>query len=339
MRCGTPDRVPVGSFTLGHLDPESEFGREFIRRTDSITSPGCGFDALGAGTPREHTDEGGGVTVARVRGPKGDLVWRWRRTSITTACIEFPCKTAADIEKVLALPYAPPTPDLSSAAWWAERFGDDILVMPGLPNAVCCVADLFSPEHFCLLWADDPAAMAELCRVFADRLVEFVRKVPPGMADAFRLVGGEYVTTQLGPAGVGPLLGDCDPQLHQAIHQAGALAYYHCHGAIMRYLGDLADLGMDAMDPFEAPPWGDCDLAHTKQSLRGRVCIVGNLDDMEVLERRDADTVRRIGRERIRQAGPDGFVLGGTASGTFTEKGARGFYALLEVAEEYAAAR
>jgi hypothetical protein len=104
----------------------------------------------------------------------------------------------------------------------------------------------------------------------------------------------------------------------------------------MRYLADLAGLGMDAMDPFEAPPWGDCDLVRAKQALRGRVCIVGNLDDMEVLERCDAETVRRIARERIRQAGSDGFVLGGTASGTFTERGARGFLALVEVAEDYA---
>ena len=38
-------------------------------------------------------------------------------------------------------------------------------------------------------------------------------------------------------------------------------------------------IGMDAADCFEAPPWGDCDLVAAKAALKGRVCLVGNLDD------------------------------------------------------------
>jgi len=34
--------------------------------------------------------------------------------------------------------------------------------------------------------------------------------------------------------------------------------------------------------------------------------------------------------------GPDGYCLGGTASGTYTEKAARNFIALVRVAEEMA---
>ena len=98
----------------------------------------------------------------------------------------------------------------------------------------------------------------------------------------------------------------------------------------MDFLADLRDLGIDALDPLEAPPWGDCDLAKAKEILAGRTCIVGNLDDMEVLEKYTEEEIRGIGRERIRQAGPDGFILGGTASGTFTERGARGFMTLVE---------
>jgi len=339
LRCGTPDRVPVGSFTLGRLDPDSEFGREFIRRTDSIHSPGCGFDFWGRSAPREHTDEGNGVTSLRVHGPKGDLVWRWRRTSITSACIEFPCKSAADFERALAVPYEPPAVDAEGYRRELERFGDELLVMPGIPNAVCWATELLSPEDFCIAWADDPRAMIELVGVANERLVNFVRDAGARGLDCFRIVGGEYVTVQLGPRAVEPLLGRYDTVLCDAIHEHGAIAYYHCHGTIMRFLADLRDLGIDALDPLEAPPWGDCDLEKAKETLRGRVCIVGNLDDMEVLEKADLDVIRAIGRERIRQAGPDGLVLGGTASGTFTEHGARGFMALVEVADEYASGR
>lgn len=337
LRCGTPDRVPAGSFTLGHLDPDSEFGREFIRRTDSIHSPDAGFWFFGSAVDRSSVDEGNGITAVTLHGPRGDLTWRYRRTEITHACIEFPCKTARDIDTLLALPYAPSTPHVERYRQECARFGDELLVMPGIPNAVCLVADTFAPEDFCLLWAEDPKAFVELCRVGSERLLPFVRDAAAQGIEAFRIVGGEYVTVQLGPAAVGPALQQFDSALCDAIHETNAIAYYHCHGPVMRYLEDLAFLGIDALDPLEAPPWGDCDLAQAKRILQGRVCIVGNLDDMEILEKQPADVVKRIGWERIRQAGPDGFVLGGTASGTFTEAGARGFMALVEVAEEYAA--
>jgi hypothetical protein len=91
---------------------------------------------------------------------------------------------------------------------------------------------------------------------------------------------------------------------------------------------------MDAADCFEAPPWGDCDLVAAKQALHGRVCMVGNLDDMEVIDKLDTATVVQIARERVGQAGPDGFVLGGTASGTYTERAARNFIAMAAMARE-----
>jgi len=336
LRCGAPDRVPAGSFGLGRLDIDSEFTAEFIAATDSIHSPGCGFGFWGSAPDLERADEGGGVTRVTLHGPKGDLVWRHRRTAETSACVEFPAETSADIERVLSVPYTPCEPTISDYRRDLERFGDELLVMPGIPNAVCWVAELFSPEDFSLLWAEDPKAMAELCAVGNERLVPFTREAARLGIEAFRIVGGEYVTCQLGPRGVEPLLSAFDGPLCDAIHEFDAIAYYHCHGPIMRFLSDLRDLGIDALDPLEAPPFADCDLVKAKEILGGRVCIVGNLDDMEQLERLDADTVRRIARERIRQAGPDGYILGGTASGTFTERGARNFMVLREVAEEYA---
>jgi len=155
--------------------------------------------------------------------------------------------------------------------------------------------------------------------------------------ESLRIVGGEYVTVQLGPSAVGPLLSEWDTALMSAIHEGGGLGYYHCHGPSRNYVSDLFDLGIDALDPLEAAPWGDADLAGAQEISAGRCCLVGNLDDMEVLDRLPAAEVRRIARERVREAGSRGFILGGTASGTFGEHAARNFMVLVEVAEEYAA--
>ena len=44
--------------------------------------------------------------------------------------------------------------------------------------------------------------------------------------------------------------------------------------------------------------------------------IVGNLDDMEVVDKLDTEEVKATARARIEEAGTRGFVLSGTASGT-----------------------
>jgi uroporphyrinogen-III decarboxylase len=102
------------------------------------------------------------------------------------------------------------------------------------------------------------------------------------------------------------------------------------------FLESFAALEIDALDPLEVPPYGNVDLADAKRRIGNRVCIVGGLDDMEILESLDEETVKDMGRKCIEAAGPDSYVLGGTASGTYTEKAARNFIALVDVAKEYA---
>ena len=77
-------------------------------------------------------------------------------------------------------------------------------------------------------------------------------------------------------------------------------------------------------------------MADAKRRTGDRVCIVGGLDDMEVLESLDQQTVKDMARKCIEAAGTDSYVLGGTASGTYTEKAARNFIALVDVAKEFA---
>ena len=337
IRCETPDRVPVGPFDLGHLDPNGPMARELIEKTDPFISPGCGGDpVLGKRAVQESRREGD-TTTTIVRTPAGDLVTRVRRTAVTSATVEFPLKTPDDVERFLAIPYEPPDVDVSAFMDWKARIGENGLVMAGIGDAVCMPASWFSPEGFCLAWADCPDLLRRLTSVVADRLNAFVDRLCRAGVDAFRIVGGEYASVQLGPRGFEDLVVAFDSELVDIMHRHGAIAYFHNHGPIMDYLDAILRIGVDALDPLEAPPFADADLAEAKRKLQGRVCMVGNLDDMEVIDRLPRAQVQAIARERLAAAGPDGFVLGGTASGTYTEAGARNFIAMVEVAKEFAA--
>jgi uroporphyrinogen-III decarboxylase len=247
--------------------------------------------------------------------------------------VEFPCKGAADVERLLSVPYEARPTDFSRFHEAKGKYGDEGLVCMGCPDAVCWPAETLSPEDFCLRWADAPDLMVEMCRVASERLNAFIEAACKAGVDCFRIIGGEYVTVQLGPAAVGRLLAPFDTAQVGIMHHYGAVAHYHNHGPMMSFLDTLAELGIDSLDPCEAPPWGDCDLAEAQRILAGRTAIVGNLDDMEVVERRPRQEVCDIAAERLERAGQVGFLLGGTSSGTYTERAARNFIAMVEVAE------
>ena len=336
IRHERPDRVPVSPFGLGHLDPEGDGAKELIEKTDPFISVGLGGDVfMGEGVVTTSVEEGND-RVTTIHTPKGDLVRRYRRTEITGYTVAFPCKTAADVEMYLSIPYEPPEPNTEMFFVRREEIGEEGLVLAGIGDAICFPATILSPEDLCLLWMDAPDLLRHVVEVAAERVNAFVEKACKKGVDGFRIVGGEYATEQLGPRGYQALVKPYDTELVRIMHQYGAVAYYHNHGDVSGFLEDLADLCIDALDPLEVPPYGDVDLRDAMARIGDRVCLVGGLDDMEVLETRDVETVKAMGRQCIERAGTTGYILGGTASGTYTERAARNFIALIEVAEEFA---
>ncbi|MGQ9731663.1 MAG: uroporphyrinogen decarboxylase family protein [Candidatus Zipacnadales bacterium] len=332
-----PDRVPISPFGLGRLEYESEAAKRLIALTDPfIEAPVLGGDPFLGTAVKVSTEQNGDLTTTTYHTPAGDLVLQRRRTSVTSATVEFPLKSVADIDKLLSIPYEPPEPDVSLFLERKREIGEEGFVLAGLGDAICLPATMFSPEDFCLCWADVPEALEHMVEVAAQRLNRWVEKASAAGVDGWRIVGGEYASVQLGPEAFRRLVVKYDRVLVDIMRHYGAISYFHNHGPTMRYLDDFVDIGSDAVDPFEAPPWGDCNLQAVMERIGDRVCLVGNLDDMEIIEKRSREEVQTIARERLEAAGPRSFCLGGTASGTYTEKGAENFIAMVEVAEDYA---
>ncbi|MBT5058168.1 MAG: hypothetical protein HOM68_16625 [Gemmatimonadetes bacterium] len=331
-----PDRIPVSPFGLGHLDPDGPVAAELIARTDPFLTAGLGGNPF-TGTAVDSTSQQvGDETITRYQTPAGELVQRYQRTSITGCTTEFPCKDAADVEAFLSIPFVAAVPQVEAFLKRRAEIGDDALLLAGIGDAICFPATILSPEDMCLLSMDSPELLRRCVHVAHERLMSFVDLACCAGVDAFRIVGGEYATEQLGPAGFDDLVRPWDTQLVSLIHDHGALAYYHNHGYVDSYLETFADLGIDFLDPLEVPPYGNVDLGTAHRRIGDRVCLVGGLDDMEVLETRDEATVRRLGRAHLEAVGHEsGFCLGGTASGTFTAKAACNFIALAEESQSF----
>lgn len=331
MRFEKADRVPVAPFGLGTLAPDSAMAAELIEKTDPLIycgvpgnvmyGAGCRFD--------ERTD--GNVTTTIIKTPLGDLTQRTQYTPITSARVEFALKTPEDAEKFFSIEYIAPEADASGFHQRKAEIGEQGMVLVSYVDAVVAPADLLSPEDFCLWWADYPDLMLKLTSLFASRVNDWTDRLCKAGVDAFRIVGGEYASVQLGPKGFDALVLEQDKELVDIMHRHGAIAYYHNHGPVMGFMTRFAQIGMDALDPLEAPPWGDADLGKAREACGSRVAFVGNLDDMEILEKLPFEQVESMARERLDSAGERGFILGGTASGSYTEKAARNFIRLADL--------
>lgn len=225
--CERPDRVPVSPFGLGHLDPKGEMAKELVKKTDPFISAGIGGNSFMGKLMRTSQYTEGNDTITVIHTPKGDLLRRYRRTSLAATTVEFPCKGAEDVEKYLSILFEPSEPNVDDFLARKAEIGEEGLVLTGIGDAVCLPATILSPEDFCLLWADEPKLMLRMVELAAERVNAFVEKASKKGVDAYRIIGGEYATEQLGPGGFSALCKPFDADMVSIIHKYGGLAYYH----------------------------------------------------------------------------------------------------------------
>lgn len=338
-----PDRVPINTYEMAGFDSRDWYNQqpsyqplmEFIRRhTDCITNwnprPAtdrytCEERFLCSDYPveileREEPLSDGQRRITRIcRTPKGDL----RSVSIvspdvyTTWRVEHWCKTIADVDKALSVPYEPARYDASDLPRVCAELGEHGIVMASIGDPAYLAADLMSFEDF-LLWVfDETEHFARTVEIVSERVMENLRRqLDCCVVDLYRIVGPEYFTPPyLPPAMFARFVVPHVRRMVELIHARGAKARIHCHGKIAQVLDPMLETGCDAIDPCEPPPDGDIELDEAKRRCHAHgVSIWGNME----LRRLEQDTpgqirdeVRRI-MEQAKEGG--GFVLMPTAS-------------------------
>lgn len=343
MQLEKPDRVPVSPFIspawLSHAEPSMR--ERLIRETDPLIETGViceGGPLLGAGASaicRSEPEDG--RVVHTIRTPKGELRSVTTFSEKTSCVTEFYLKGPEDVEKLLSIPYEPAPVDASPYHRAVEEYGDEALILIGVGDAVCLPGFWFSPEDFMIACLEDFELVRLLLDTAQSRTLEFLRACKEQGVAAFRSIGAELASqTLMDPSWFPKLVLPYDSELHAEMRRDGGIAYMHCHGRIREILEQVADTGPTALDPIEQPPGGDLSLAEAKRRIGDRVCLVGNLDDLQVIGAASREELLAAGAECIDAAGPAGYVLGGTASGIYTPEMAEGFIVLAEASRRYA---
>jgi uroporphyrinogen decarboxylase len=73
----------------------------------------------------------------------------------------------------------------------------------------------------------------------------------------------------------------------------------------------MAECGVDVLQTLTPPPVGDADLAALKRRIGDRVCLMGYVDLLYVIQRGTPELIHRTIKEAIETAAPGGgFILG-----------------------------
>ena len=96
-------------------------------------------------------------------------------------------------------------------------------------------------------------------------------------------------------------------RLVERAHEKGLKVIRHSDGNLWPLLDILLDTGYDGLNPLE--PQAGMDLKRVKDYCGDRLCLLGNIDCIELLPEGRPDEVRAAVRQAIRDAGEGGGLI------------------------------
>ena len=195
----------------------------------------------------------------------------------------------------------------------AERlFGERGLVMLNVMSQMCHRAgDAMAMENLMVAFYDDRGFFDELLGLFqGEMMAEVEHAIEAGVRHFF---ANWYYNSM--SVGWSPRIWEevFAPQLEEMcdrVHAAGGTVNIYDDGKFMPVAETIADAGVDVLQTLTPPPVGDADLAELKRRIGDRVCLMGYVDLLYVIQRGTPELIERTVEAAINIAGPTGFILG-----------------------------
>ncbi len=328
------DRVPISTYELVGFNSRAFENQQpsYRRLMDAIRERA---DCLAMWNPASNTTfletafpveietaqrrEGDATVTRRVlHTPKGDLT---QTTKVfddvyTVWQTEHWCKSPADVDKALSVPYVPPDYDTSDYARIRQEVGDRGIVMASLADPLLLAAELMEFGEYTIWAAHESEHFGRTIDILRERNQENLRRLlKANVVELYRICGPEYATPPyLPPALFQRFVVPYVTEMVDAVHAAGGKVRFHCHGRIGRVLDMIVQTGADAIDPCEPPPDGDIALADIKRRAGDKLCLFGNLE-LKLLEHGSPEDVAAAVRQCMRDAkAGGGYVIMPTAA-------------------------
>lgn len=161
-------------------------------------------------------------------------------------------------------------------------------------------------EHLMMDYIENPGLAHDLARISADYNMELVAAALDAGADAIVLEDdlAFNANTLMSPAQFDEFISPYQREIVDLIHAKGAKAIKHTDGNIWPILDRLIENGFDGIHPLQ--PQAGMDLKKVKAYCGDRICLLGNIDCIDLLPSGTEAEVEEAVRKAIEDAGAGG---------------------------------
>ncbi len=236
------------------------------------------------------------------------------KKDISTMWVKKPLlRDKADVEKILSIPYEFQRSDMSSFFKTREDLGDRGVMCCFVSTPLVCVSHMFDFSTFLLWVAAEKKTIKALIETVYERIhLQLEHLLKSGVGPVIEFGGSEQATPpMMSPELYDELVVPYDSRLVELVRRYNCLVRVHCHGKIKDTLPKLLKMGVDLVNPVEAPPSGDIELREARKIVEEKITLEGNIQFSD-LEFASEQKIDRLVRKTILDGGKKRFILTAT---------------------------
>jgi len=244
--------------------------------------------------------------------PEGELSYITEATPMTVYVVEHLVKNPDDIR--LIEKYMPnPTLDIGYVKQAKERLGDGGILRGTLPYHQGGVwqdaCEFFGTENMIMAGIDNPDWVHEFMRILMEKKLRFVEdEMKDAPYDPVENGRGAASSTVISPKFFEEYTIKYDKKVHEALHEKGYKVVYHTCGGMIPICEMIVQNGCDASETLSpSGVGGDADEPSViKEKIGNKVCLIGELDQFNILTNGTAEDIRKEVFRLFEQAGQGG---------------------------------
>lgn len=280
------------------------------------------------------------VTPARTlvqeeAGPDSGAATTGVRLMVTRPLLQDAADVAAFLDYLPPLSGADRRAMLQIAATWRAIIGERGVLAPwGFAGVFNFCADLCGMDNFYVAPYEDEARYRALMDGVASAMAAHAAALADSAVDCIGIQGHMAGGATTGPDFFRAFVQPYEKRVIDAIHAAGKFSIYHNCGCAKSLYANYRELGMTVWETVSEPPRGDNRLAAAKAALSDKICLLGNLDQVDFLKRATPAEVAAQTRAIVEIGKPGGHFIFSTSDYLEQNTPRENVVAMIEAATE-----